>query len=330
MSEILSQEEIDQLLAMAQEPSVTETPVIEEPGYVRYDFRQPSKLSRDQIRSLQRINEQFARAFSGLMSARLRSRVDISLESVEKLSFGEFINSLANPSVICIYGINEESGNLILQMSTDIAFLLYDRLCGGPGRIPEKARELTEIEMAVLHRQFIAELIDTLELAWQDVASLGFTLQTTESNPQFLQVMAEREAVILNTMLMDIDGTEEMVNLCFSQSALEPILKRITQRRLLDSTKRTTEVDLGQMRERIAMAELPIEVELGQATLTMQDLLQLQRGDIVPLDRGPREKLEVKVGQITKFLASPGKIGKKLGAVITDLCPREGSKGNAR
>ena len=326
MSDILSQDEIDQLLLLAKaQPDEVEEPVYGlDAAPSAYDFRQPSKLSRDHLRSIQRIHEQFARAFSGLTSARLRTRVDLSILSIERLSFGEFVNALANPSVISVYSIQPRDGFLILQMNTEMAFILYDRLCGGPGRAPEKPREMTEIELAVLNRQILMDLIRTLEASWQEVSDLVFELQFTESNPQFLQMMAERDAVILVTLVMELDHTQEMINVCMSQSALEPVLKEITGRRLFESRRAPQQEELLQLREHLLQAQLPLEVELGRATLSMEDLLELRIGDVITLERKRTEKLDVRVGQSVKFLASPGKLGQKLGAVITDTCRQEG------
>ena len=121
--------------------------------------------------------------FRGLTSARLRTRVDLSIVSIERLSFGEFVNALASPSVISVYSIQPRDGFLILQMNTEMAFILYDRLCGGPGRAPDRPREMTDIELAVLNRQILTDLIRTLEASWQEVSDLVLPASVHREQP---------------------------------------------------------------------------------------------------------------------------------------------------
>lgn len=185
MDEILSQQEIDELIRQATGAIQEEE---EQPDVVAYDFKRPHRFSKERVRALQRIHEQFARELSGMISAKLRTRVELNVASIEQLTFGEFIRSVPNPSVIILCTMQPLDGSLLMQLSPDISFLLYDRLCGGPGISLGRSRELTDIELAVLTSQLFEDMTISFENAWSEIIDMRVTLESIESNPQFLQI----------------------------------------------------------------------------------------------------------------------------------------------
>ncbi|NMB25972.1 MAG: flagellar motor switch protein FliM [Firmicutes bacterium] len=321
MDDILSQQEIDDLISQVAD-QVQEEEIPTEVAV--YDFKRPHRFSKDRVRALQRIHEQFAREFSGMVSAKLRARVDLNVTSIEQLTFGEFIRSVPNPSVIILCDMQPLEGSLIMQLSPDISFLLYDRLCGGPGMSLGRTRELTDIELAVLTTQLFEPMAESFENAWSDIMDLSVTLQSIESNPQFLQVMQERETVVLISLALTIGNARDFINICISYSALEPVLKKLTSLRLFDSLRRRAgPADAENLQAKVRETPIIVDVELGSTVVTVADLLNLQVGDVISLDRKRHENLDVQVGDLGKFLASPGKLGDKLGIVITAVRPRE-------
>lgn len=320
MHDILSQEEIDLLIRAASAPDVErEKTVIEEEDPV-YDFSRPNKFSKEHIRALHRIHEQFTRAYSGYMSAKLRNKVEVRVHSIEQILFGDFVRSLPNPSVLSAFKIHPLEGYMIMQLTPDIAFLLHDRLCGGDGSPIGRSRSLTEIEIAVLKRQVLSVFSSLLEDAWQGVAELQFELEYMESNPQFLQVSAERDAVALVTMHFELNKISDMISICLPHRTLEPIMKNLTQIRMFESLAKPDPRRIELLRAKVRSAIVPVEVELGCTTVSVQDLLELAPGDVIPLQTKKNETLDIKVGSMTKFKGTPGRLGPRLGIVITTVC----------
>ncbi len=321
MDEILSQREIDELISQVA-GQVQEEEVASE--VTTYDFKRPHRFSKERVRALQRIHEQFARELSGMVSAKVRARVDLSVASIEQLTFGEFIRSVPNPSVIILCDMQPLEGSLIMQLSPDISFLLYDRLCGGPGMSLGRTRELTDIELAVLTSHFFEPMAESLENAWSEIVDLSITMESIESNPQFLQVMQERETVVLISLTLGIGNVNDFINICISHSALEPVLKQLTSLRLFDSLRRRAEpADVEMIHSKVRETPINLDVELGSTVVTVADLLNLQVGDVITFDRKRHENLDVQVGDLAKFLGSPGKLGDRLGIVITAVRPTE-------
>ncbi|NLJ74838.1 MAG: flagellar motor switch protein FliM [Firmicutes bacterium] len=325
MHDILSQEEIDLLIQAATASKADEEDYLEEEGQdVLYDFSKPNKFSKEHIRGLQRIFEQFSRTYAGLMSAKLRNRLELKVHSIEQLTFGDFVRSLPNPSVLSVLSVEPLEGNVVVQLTPDIAFLLHDRLCGGNGELIERTRGLTDIEIAVLRRQVISVFCSLLRDAWQDVRDINFELEYIESNPQFLQVASDRDVIALVTLEFELNGLQDMVSICLPYRTLEPVMKDLTQARMFESLKRPDPARVEQLKKRVRSAVLPVEVELGQTTVSVQDLLELEVGDVIPLQKRRNETLDVKIGSLTKFKGTPGKLGSRLGVVITSICESQG------
>lgn len=325
MHDILSQEEIDMLIRAAGKPDVELDQETADEGEPLYDFSKPNKFSKEHLRALHRIHDQFSRTYSGLMSAKLRNRLELRVHSIEQLAFGDFVSSLPNPSVLSVFRVQPLEGYAVLQFTPDIAFLLHDRLCGGDGLPMGTARGLTDIEAAVLRRQVISVFASLLGDAWQDVAEFKFELDYMESNPQFLQLASERDVIALVTMRLELNGISDMITICLPHRTLEPIMKDLTQIRMFESLRRPDPVGIEMLKTKVRSAIVPIEVELGKADVSVQDLLDLAKGDVIPLDRKKNETLDVKVGSMTKFKGTPGRLGSRLGVVITAVCePEEG------
>ncbi len=327
MQDILSQEEIDLLIRAASEPALdldrdSDEGSADDP---LYDFSRPNKFSKEHIRALHRIHEQFCRTYTGYMSAKLRHRVDVKVHTIEQILFGDFVRSLPNPSVLSVYKVHPLEGYAIVQFTPDIAFLLHDRLCGGDGIPMRRSRSLTDIEIAVLKRQALSVFSSLLSDAWRDVSELEFELDYMESNPQFLQIAAERDAVALITMRFSLNETSDMISICLPHRTLEPIIKNLTHIRMFESLQQPDPQRVALLKEQVRAAEVPVEVELGRTAVTVGDLLDLAPGDVVLLDRKKHETLDVKIGSMTKFKGTPGRLGARFGVVITTVLePAEG------
>ncbi len=319
MEDILSQSEIDQLIKATLEPETLEAP-LEDIASDHYDFTKPNKFSKDQLRGLQRIHEQFCRAYSGLMSAKFRTRFNLQFQTIDQLTFGEFVRSLPNPSVLSVFEASPLPGSIVVQLSPDSAFIMHDRLCGGQGHVYGFSRGLTDIEMAVFKRQVIASFARILKDAWQDIETIDFRLEQLESNPQFLQLASDRDVVVVVSLRFEFNDVTDNFNICIPFRTIEPLLSKITQHRLFESLAPPDPEKIAQLKEKVKTVIIPIEVELGSAAVTAGDLLSLEVGDVIELDRKRTENVDVRIGSLTKFKATPGKLGDKLGVVITSIC----------
>ena len=200
--DVLSQSEIDKLLSALSDGSVSaeEVKAEEEERKVKvYDFKRPDRFSKDQIRTLFMLHESFSRLLNTYLSASLRTMIDIDVSSVEQVTYQEFVQSMANPSVIGILALPPLKGKIIIEINPDIAFAYIDRIFGGEGRPVGKTRVLTDIEMAVM-RRFIELVTNYFREAWSNVVEFRPNFETMETNSQFAQIVPPNDMVVLITV----------------------------------------------------------------------------------------------------------------------------------
>lgn len=309
MSEVLSQDEIDALLSALNKGEVDADELKEEQKKKKirvYDFRRPNKFSKDQIHTLQVIYENYSRALGTYLSAQLRSHISIDVLSVEQLTYDEFIRSIPNPTVLCIFSLPPLEGNAIFEINPNLGFAMLDRLFGGPGFPPEKIRSLTEIEETVMER-VAQKMLTYLEEPWSSIVQWEPVLERIDSNPQFTQIVSPSDMVVIVSLETRMGEVLGIINICIPFLVLEPIVDKLNVHFYYSSSlKQRSPVATDAIRHGLRETIIPIKVLLGRTVITVKDLLELNVGDVVPLDRRIEDDMEVIIGQQTKYLARPG------------------------
>ncbi|MCK4967394.1 flagellar motor switch protein FliM [bacterium] len=331
MAEILSQKEIDALLSTvssdekeadvsADEESMDE----EEAKSVNvYDFKHPNRVSKDQLRTLQSIHEAFAKTFNAYLAVRLRTIVDINLISVDQLQYSEFILSISDPSCIYIFRIEELNGVGILEISPQLVLFIVDRMFGGKGGAIEEARVITNIEQTVM-KKIIEKAMENLATSWQQVAPLTFILEGFESNPDVVQIAPPGETVITISLEIKIQDSSSLMNICFPYLTLEDVISKLNVQHFVSTTKKDlSEKEAEVINERMKLSHLPIVCLLGKSSMTIKDLINLHKGDVVKLDKRVDSHLEIDVGGSKKYIGKPGISGKKKAVKIIRAITKE-------
>jgi len=309
MAEVLSQSEIDALLAALSsgEMDANELKKEESERKVKvYDFKRALRFSKDQIRGLTRIHENYARLLTTYFSAQLRTFVQITVASVDQLPYDEFIRSIPKMTILNIFEAPPLEGRMVLEVNPNIAYTMLDRLLGGQGTIPDKMGALTEIETTVMERVF-SKALDTFHEAWKQIIELDPYMEGLEMNPQFMQIVSPNEIVAVISFSTKIGDTTGMINLCLPHVVLEPIMPKLSGQYWFSKQKKNRdEEERLRVEERVKTAKLPVIAELGTATITVGEFLQLQPGDVIQLDQLIENKLKIRVGNRLKFLGQPG------------------------
>ncbi len=328
--DVLSQAEIDALLAGVAGGTIDTDSMKDDQNSKKvkvYDFKRPDKFSKDQIRTLYMLHESFARLLNTYLSTHLRTLVNVDVASVEQLTYQEFVQSMANPSVISILGVPPLKGNIILEISTEIAFAFIDRVFGGDGNTAMKTRVLTEIEDAVM-RRFVNTAMTHFKEAWANVATINPFLEATESNPQFTQIVPPSDMVVIVTLQMKVGEIEGMMNICIPYLVLEPIMSKLTTTFWVASSiaKDEAEDQVALIQEKLAKTKVPLVVEVGAVQITIREFLTLGFGDVLQLGTKVKDDLPCKIGKNAKFYCRPGTSGKKMAIQITKVVQPEGDE----
>jgi len=323
MVDVLSQTEIDALLAALSsgEMDAEELKKEESAKKVRsYDFKRAVRFSKDHIRSLTRVHENFARYLTTYFSAQLRTFVQINVVSVDQLPYDEFIRSVPKMTILNVFQAEPLEGRMVLEVNPNVAFAMLDRMLGGIGTSPARVGgSLTEIETVVMERIF-SRTFDSLKEAWKSIMDIKPQMVALETNPQFLQLVSPNETIALISLSTKIGETSGMINLCIPHVVLEPIMPRLSVHHWFVSQKKTrAPEEVEALQARVNKAALPIVAELGTSTITVQELLNLAVGDVIALNKPVNEGLRISVGNKLKYYGTPGAVKGRLAVQITEI-----------
>jgi flagellar motor switch protein FliM len=320
--DVLSQNEIDALLAALSSGEMDAEELKKEESEKRvrtYDFKRAVRFSKDHIRSLTRIHENFARYLTTFFSAQLRTFVQINVVQVEQLPYDEFIRSIPKMTILNIFEASPLEGRMVMEVHPNVAYAMLDRMLGGVGTSPSKINALTEIETIVMENIF-AKAFDSLQEAWKTIIDIQPRLEALETNPQFMQIVSPNETIALISLSTKIGDTTGMINLCIPHVVIEPIMPRLSVHHWFVSQKKTrAQEEIDALQSRLTKAELPFIAELGSSQITIHEFLNLAAGDVIKLDREAGQPLQLMVGSRLKYYGSPGTVKGKLAVQITDI-----------
>jgi flagellar motor switch protein FliM len=321
MAEVLSQSEIDALLSALNtgEMSADDFKKEEEERKVKvYDFKRALRFSKDQIRSLTRIHENFARILTTYFSAQLRTYVQINVASADQIPYEEFIRSVPKMTILNVYELPPLDGRILMEINPNIAYSMMDRVMGGKGVSVNKVENLTEIETTIMSQLF-ERAFENLSEAWSTVVDVDPVFAEFEVNPQFLQMVSPNETVVVISLNTTIGETSGMINICIPHVVLEPILPKLSGSYWMESKKKDIKPEeAANLEKRIKKAYVPVVAELGNSEISIEDFLMLDRGDVIQLNARIDDPLTIKIGEIPKFTAQPGKSNNRLAIQILE------------
>ncbi len=308
MEKILSQEEIDALLkGMSGGEVETETVVPPETREESqtYDLTSQRRVALGRMPGLEAANLRFAKLFRSSLSTSLRKDVDIIPSSVEVVKFEEFTKSLPVPASLHICKLNPLRGYIIITIATKLVFTFVDILLGGGGKKQMKieGRDFTSIENR-LTQKMVYMALEALEKSWHSVYSIQAEYYRSEINPHFAGIVAPSETVVLIKFLVEIGEIEEPISLCIPYSALEPVREKF-----YSSFQSDLEIDhawIKRLEQGLRQAEVVLTVELGRALIKGKDVLNLNVGDIIQLDRSVSDTVILKVEGVPKYRGHGG------------------------
>ena len=325
MGEVLSQSEIDSLLAALStgELEVDETQQEKEKQVKNYDFKRPAKFSKEHLRTLEIIYEHYGRLVSTNLAVYLRKNIQISVASSETVTFSEFSNALSNPVILGIINFSPLPGNIIIDVSCNLGFAMIDRMLGGQGNPLEKNREFSEIEMAILEKLIII-CMQMMREPWKNVLDINPVMERIETNSQFAQMIAPRDMIAIVTLNVKIGEIEGLMNICLPFFTLEDIIDKLNTKFWYSTMQAKSSENYEEYIESlIRRVSIPVKAVLGKSSVSVNDFVNLQPGDIIRLDKGVDSELNIYVGNLRKFTALPGSSKDKYAVRVTSVI-REG------
>ncbi len=326
MADVLSQNEIDALLKQLSSGELDVDDIEESSKTAKvkeYDFSRPAKFSKEHLRTLEIIFEHFGRLLSSNLPAYLRKNVQVEVMNSEAVTYSEFSNALSNPVLLGVVNMAPLTGNIIVEIATNIGYTIIDRLLGGVGEPLDKARDFSEIELSILERIFNI-IIDLLREPWKNVVEIEPYLERIETNSQFAQIISPTEMIAIVTVNINIGGVEGLMNICLPYITLEDVMDKLNTKYWFSTMQDRDEQSYADAIETaINKALIPVSAELGKSTITVIDFINLQIGDIIKLNKNIEDELDIYVGNIVKFKALPGSFSDNYAVKVTEIYREE-------
>lgn len=317
MNQILSQSEVDALLAAVTEGEIpTADPSSGggnnnvksinggnvEKNVITYDLTSQDRIIRGRLPQLEVIYEKFMRSFRVSLSGSLRKIASITLTSTEFLKFGEFINTLPIPTCMSVLRFNNLRGSALFVIEAKLAYALVDSFFGGADRPYAKldGKEFTPIELQIVKK--VVELaINDLEISWSTIEKIDCSFQRTEINPQFVGIVPPTDVVIASTFDVELEQASGTISIVIPYSTIEPIKQKLSTGFQVESDQTDKKLWTSIIKEQLLDTDVDIKVNLGETEIKLKDLMNLKIGDVISLTQDSSGELDVQVENVKKF-----------------------------
>ncbi len=329
MTDVLDQSEVDALLAavdtgQVQQPSSPQVFGGQSHGNVDvqvYDFKRPERVSKDQMRALEALHEGFGRNLGAALSGYLRTIIEVSVAHIEQLTYSEFIHSLPNPTCFNLLKAEQLDGQLCLEISPLIIYPIIDRLLGGSNAdlfIPQ--RPLTQIEQRLVQR-ITDRATHHLSEAWSNLTPVTFSVHDFESNPQLVQIVPPNETVVVVGFELKMGNRAGTMSLCIPYNVIEPIMSLLAAQNWFSYQRKGGQEDhLRKLTRNVNNAPVEVRAFLGQTSISLNDLLSLQVGDVITTDKPAGRDVLLQIEGKNKYLGQIGQFRGNRAIRVTRHC----------
>ncbi|MDZ7637943.1 MAG: flagellar motor switch protein FliM [Bryobacterales bacterium] len=304
---VLTQDEIDHVFKkMAQGSGKAKAPV----AASTYDFRQPDRIPKDQLREIHLLHENFCRNLASSLSAYLRAYVMVNLVSVLQLSYSEFIQCFPSPTCLAVLSLRPFEGKGILEFNPSLAFPIIEILLGGHGNKDlNLRREITEIEQAVLDGALRIILRDLRE-AWTSVANFDLKMEALETEPQLVQTLSPNEPVVAVGVEVKLGSNTGMLNFGVPAIIVKMLRQKFDQRWSVRKSE-ATEEEVARMAGLATASRMKVSAQLQGPTISVRNILKMQVGDVIAFDYPATRPIQVLLNGKPKFEAHLATSGNK-------------------
>jgi flagellar motor switch protein FliM len=316
MNQVLSQSEVDALLAAVSEGELgadggkgatAAGGGADDKVVVVYDLTSQDRIIRGRLPQLDVIYEKFMRSFRVSLSAAVRKIATLNHASTDFLKFGEFINTLPMPTCMSVLRFNALRGSALFVIESKLAYALVDNFFGGADQPYTKVegKDFTAIELQII-RKVVDLAIDDLEGAWVSVEKIDCSFVRTEINPQFVGIVPPTDIVIASTFDVELENANGTITLVIPYSTIEPIKQKLSTGFQIESDQTDKRLWTSIIEDQLMETGVELKVNLGETSVRLDELMDLKVGDVLPLDQDASGEFDVMVENVRKFKAYYG------------------------
>lgn len=283
-----------------------------------YDFRRPHRVSKERLLALEAMYERLVKSLEGWLVGRVRTKVELSLSSVEQISFSEFTHSLETPCAAYLFRIQDSGGMKgVIDIGQDFSYFLVDRLFGGGGNPASFARALTPLERMAVRTIADRTLVLVTEI-WHDHIKLEMEISGFESIPEILRAENRDDPMLVAHVDTLALGVKSDLSICLPLSILEKFFTSSGQGQVSNMTgsekERTRNRRMAE--SSLRATELAISARMPDFKLSMRELASLKAGSVVSTGIPCDTELELLISGRARFRGVPGRMGRRLAVKV--------------
>lgn len=286
-----------------------------------FDFRHPTTLSREHVRTMQIVQETLARGFTTTFASALRAVTNVSIRHIEQRPYDEYVRVLPNPGVHTLLSLRPLNGTAMLQVPLPVAFAMTELLLGGRGRADQPRRGLTDLEQALV-RGIIDQTLPEIRYAFEPIVPIEPVVLGVEANPQFAQLVAPTDMVIIASFDVKIEAITDVMTLCIPFSSLQPHLDALSvNARVRDQSPERTALERARLHEHVHGSPVQASAVFRPLTASTATLVDLAVGDVILLHHPLGDPLTLEVGGVPTFDVTIGRLNRYLALKVGDTVP---------
>ncbi len=326
MADVLSQAQIDALLNAVRsgEKDLENSAGDQEKKYQKYDFGSPRKFTKDRIKMLNGIFENYSRVVGSRLNARLRTNCEVTVESIEEQRYYEFSNALTEGDVLALVDINlkgkEAEAPVMIYLSTNTAISMMDRLMGGEGEPDDQLDSeysYTDVELQ-LYEDLSKDVISVMDGSWENYIAVHFEYNKTDVNPTLSQILGVDETVIIVDLKIQFSNLSGRMSICLPGEPLMDIFAEMNRENPI--RKAAAEDKSEEIFDSLRDSRLEIVAELGGTELSLRDVYHLNVGDVFDLGHSKDSPIYLEIGGYRWFTGRIGTHKKNMAVKIDDVC----------
>ncbi len=333
MPEVLSQSQIDALLNSMNSGGEKAAQEEEQPEkkYRKYDFSNPKKFTKDRLKMLKSIFDNYSRVLTTRINGLVHATCEIGVESVEETTYFEFSNALSDSAVLTTAHLRlkeeREETPVLLYATSPIMVSMMDRMTGGSGDVDNLPDDYTYTELDLkLYEVLLQDFVAMMGVTWENYIQLDFEFGRVENNPTLVQLLGLEETVVIVDMKVSFPNTEGSFSVVLPEEILTDIFAQISAGN--PAKKANSEENQEEIFEHLRDSTLEIRAELARTTLRLDDLYRLSVGDVIDLNQKKDSALNLYVGGQRWFNGLMGVSEKKLAVKIKEVYHNAGRRGS--
>lgn len=281
-----------------------------------YDFGEPDKLSKLNLRALQFVFSSLERPWSAELSSAVKSRSSVEMHPVHQATFGSYAEHVRLSETIFQLKMDSLPGPMFIGMPMALAASIVDGMAGGNGEVESLSDSLTRIQREIL-KKLIARMASSMEKAWKPITDVKISIAEILGSLHNVDLDASEPMLIVGSS-WQVNDIGASVSIAFPMSALEPVIDLLDPQRWVKGGAAPKSTSTEPISKLLKAVDMSVSVQLGEARLSVRDVLGMEEGDVIRLNSLAGDPLQVKVGGQPRFFARPGLVGKKLSAQIVD------------